>query len=224
CLSVYGPHIARDFERRPATLAAVVCWAGLPAAGFRPIHPPLLPVPDGFFCRPLENISPSPPFLAPHTKRPVPPRAPTSRPPSPLGVLPEWNLTDFYAGIDDPQVKRDLDRGAAESLAFEEAYKGKLAALVERPDAGSALAAAVKRYEGLDDLLGRLTSYAGLLHAGDTIDPARAKFYADVQERVTAASTHLLFFTLELNRLDDAKLEAAMQDRVLAHYRPWIED
>src|SRR6266403_728717 len=157
-------------------------------------------------------------------KRAVAQRAPKSRPPSRLGVLPEWNLADLYAGIDDPQVKRDLDRGAAESLAFEEAFKGKLAALVERSDAGSQLAAAVKRYEALDDLLGRLTSYAGLLHAGDTVDPARAKFYADVQERVTAASTHLLFFTLELNRLDDAKLEAAMQDGALAHYRPWLED
>jgi oligoendopeptidase F len=141
-----------------------------------------------------------------------------------LGALPEWNLADLYVGLDDPQVKRDLDRGAAESLAFEQAYKGKLAALAEGPAAGAALAEAVKRYEALDDLLGRLMSYAGLLHAGDTVDPARAKFYADVQERVTAASTHLLFFTLELNRLDDAKLEAAMQDGALAHYRPWIED
>src|ERR687888_1300733 len=141
-----------------------------------------------------------------------------------LGALPEWNLADLYAGLDDPQVKRDLDRGAAESLAFEQAYKGKLTMLADGPEAGAALAEAVKRYEALDDLLGRLTSYAGLLHAGDTVDPARAKFYADVQERVTAASTHLLFFTLELNRLDDAKLEAAMQDRPLAHYRPWIED
>jgi oligoendopeptidase F len=141
-----------------------------------------------------------------------------------LGALPEWNLADLYAALDDPQVKRDLDRGAAESLAFEQAYKGKLAALAEGPAAGAALAEAVKRYEALDDLLGRLTSYAGLLHAGDTVDPTRAKFYADVQERVTAASTHLLFFTLELNRLNDAKLEAAMQDGALAHYRPWIED
>src|SRR5262245_56006324 len=139
-----------------------------------------------------------------------------------LGSLPEWNLSDLYAGLDDPQVKRDLERGAGESLAFEREYKGKLAAL--GPEAGAALAEAVKRYEALDDLLGRVTSYAGLLHAGNTVDPARAKFYADVQERVTAASTHLLFFTLELNRLDDAKLEAAMQDGALAHYRPWLED
>jgi oligoendopeptidase F len=151
-------------------------------------------------------------------------RATKSRAATRLGPLPEWNLADLYAGMDDPQVKRDLDRADAQSIAFEEAYKGKLAALAERPDAGHALAEAVKRYEALDDLLGRLTSYAGLVHAGDTVDPARAKFYADVQERITAASTHLLFFVLELNRLDDAKLAAAMRDPPLAHYKPWLED
>src|SRR2546427_12880840 len=79
-----------------------------------------------------------------------------------LGALPEWNLADLYAGIDDPAVKRDLDRADAYSIAFEEDYKGKLAALAEGPDAGPALAEAVKRYEQLDDLLGRLISYAGL--------------------------------------------------------------
>jgi oligoendopeptidase F len=159
-----------------------------------------------------------------HATRPSARRAAKPRSAGRLGALPEWNLADLYAGIDDPQVKRDLDRGDAESLAFEEAFKGKLAALAERTDAGAALAEAVRRYEALDDVLGRLTSYAGLVHAGNTVDPARAKFYADVQERITAASTHLLFFVLELNRLDDDKLAAAMQDPALAHYRPWLED
>jgi len=141
-----------------------------------------------------------------------------------IGKLPEWNLTDLYAGIDDPAVKRDLNRADADSIAFEQSYKGKLAALADGPDAGRALAEAVKRYEALDDLLGRIISFAGLVHAGNTIDPARAKFYGDVQERITAASTHLLFFQLELNRLDDAKLEAAMADPALGNYRPWVED
>src|SRR5947199_4724857 len=93
-----------------------------------------------------------------------------------LGALPEWNLTDLYAGLDDPAVKRDLDRADQYAVAFEEDFKGKLASLAERPGAGRALAEAVKRYEGLDDLLGRLASYAGLVHAGNTLDPARAKF------------------------------------------------
>ena len=67
-------------------------------------------------------------------------------------------------------------------------------------------------------------SYAGLIHAGDSVDPAITKFYGDVSERITAASVHLLFFALELNRVDDAVIERAMQTPELGHYRPWIED
>jgi oligoendopeptidase F len=141
-----------------------------------------------------------------------------------VGRLPEWNLADLYAGIDDPKIKQDLDRADVESLAFEDAYKGRLAQLAAEPQTGNALAEAVRRYEALDDLFGRLGSYAGLVHAGNTLDPARAKFYADVQDRLTTASTHLLFFVLELNRIDDAALENAMQNPALGHYRPWIED
>jgi oligoendopeptidase F len=143
---------------------------------------------------------------------------------SALGALPEWNLADLYAGLDDPAIKRDLDRADAECVAFESAYKGKLADLARSAKAGAALAEAVRGYEAIDDLMGRLGSYAGLMHAGNTVDPARTKFYGDVQERLTAASTHLLFFSLELNRIDDALLETAMADPALGHYRPWLED
>src|SRR5258705_87481 len=71
-----------------------------------------------------------------------------------LGTLPEWNLADLYPGIDAPEVKRDLDRADAECAAFEESYKGKLAAFAAAPDAGVKLAEAVKRYEALGDLMG----------------------------------------------------------------------
>jgi oligoendopeptidase F len=144
--------------------------------------------------------------------------------PKELGDLPEWNLTDLYAGVDDPNVKRDLDRADEYSRAFEDDFKGKLAALLDQPEGGIAIAQAIVRYEQLDDLLGRLISFAGLLHAGDTVDPARTKFFGDVQDRITTATTHLLFFVLELNRIDDAKLEAAMREPKLAYYRPWLED
>jgi oligoendopeptidase F len=141
-----------------------------------------------------------------------------------LGQLPEWNLKDLYPGIDSPELKWDLENAETRAAEFETAFKGKLASLAAGPDSGKALAEAVKRFEVLDDTLGRVGSYAQLVYAGDTTDPARAKFYGDMQERITAASLHLLFFTLELNRIDDAQLEAAMADPALGHYRPWIED
>ena len=141
-----------------------------------------------------------------------------------LGDLPEWNLKDLYPGLDSAEVKWDLENSETRVVEFEAEFKGKLAALATHPDAGQALAAAVKRYEALDETMSRLMSYASLIYAGDTTDPVRAKFYGDMQERITAASLHLLFFTLELNRIDDAVLEAAMMDPALGHYRPWIED
>jgi len=149
-------------------------------------------------------------------------RKPTKAPK--LDALPEWNLNDLYPGLDSPEIKRDLERADSDCLAFEKEFKGKLAQLAAGDGAGRALADAIRRYEAIDDRLGRLMSYASLVYAGNTTDPLHAKFYGDVQERITAASLHLLFFTLELNRVDDVQLENAMRDPALGHYRPWIED
>ncbi len=141
----------------------------------------------------------------------------------PRQALPEWNLADLYPGIDAPEVRRDFDLAFAESVTFETAYKGRIIEMAQQKDGGRLLAEAIKQYEALDDLIGRLLSYAGLIRAGDTSDPVRAKFYGDVQDEITTASLHLLFFPLELNRIDDAVLEKALADPGLAYYRPFID-
>jgi oligoendopeptidase F len=160
----------------------------------------------------------------PKPTKPAAKSATKSKTASKAGKLPEWNLADLYAGIDAPEVARDLAKMDAECVAFETDYKGRLAEHTAREDGGKWLAGAVRRYEAIDDLAGRLGSYAGLVHAGDSVDAAISKFYGDVSERLTAASTHLLFFALELNRVDDGVIEHAMETPELGHYRPWIED
>jgi oligoendopeptidase F len=159
-------------------------------------------------------------------RRPPAQRKPNARKTAPAKAekLPEWNLADLYSGIGAPEVARDLDRLDAECVAFENDYKGRLAERTAGEGGGRWLAKAVKRYEAIDDLAGRLSSYAGLAHAGDSVDPLISKFYGDVSERLTNASVHLLFFALELNRIDDAVIETAMGSPELGHYRPWIED
>jgi len=141
----------------------------------------------------------------------------------PAAALPEWNLADLYSGMDGADVASDLARMADACRAFETRAKGNLDALARTdPDA---LAGHVRAYEELQDLIGRLMSFAGLLYAGDTADPRRAKFYGDLQQKVTDATTHLLFFELELNRIDDAVIGGALErSPVLAHYRPWVLD
>jgi oligoendopeptidase F len=136
-----------------------------------------------------------------------------------LGKLPEWNLADLYDAPDAPQFKADLDRGEGEARAFATRYRGKLASL-----SGQELAQALSEYEALSDLLGRTGSYAQLYYVGDTTDPARGKFYGDVNARMTDIYAQLLFFELELNRIDDTVLDGALQTPALAHYRPWIEN
>ena len=129
------------------------------------------------------------------------------QPPKALGALPEWNLADLYPAMDAPEVKRDLERADAECVAFEDGYKGKLAELAAGADAGAKLAEAVQALRGARGSARPADLLCGPVYAGNTTDPVRAKFYGDVQERITAASLHLLFFTLELNRIDDAALE-----------------
>ena len=141
-----------------------------------------------------------------------------------LGKLPEWNLADLYQGPDSPELKVDLATSERAAAAMQERYAGKLAALADDGKGGAGLAQAVREFEALNDLMGRIVSYASLLYAADTADPKRQKFFGDIQEKITAISSKLLFFPLELNRLDDEMLEKAMAKSELRHYRPWLED
>ncbi len=141
-----------------------------------------------------------------------------------LGALPEWNLADLYPGMDSAEYASDLTRAATDCAAFAEKWRGKLAAAAGAPDASAQLFQAVQDYEAIEDRLGRIMSYAGLIYSGDTTDATRAKFYGDAQEKITNASSDLLFFTLELNRIEDALVEKALNTAPLSHYRPWIED
>jgi oligoendopeptidase F len=136
-----------------------------------------------------------------------------------LGELPRWDLSDLYPGRDSEALTRDLARLAEDAEAFRERYQGRLAEL-----SGAALGAAVETYERLQEAGGRIISYASLVHAGDLADPEIGRFFQTLQERINAVSTTLLFFTLELNRLEDAVLEEKEADPALARYRPWLRD
>jgi oligoendopeptidase F len=136
-----------------------------------------------------------------------------------LGDLPEWKLEDLYPSPASQAFKDDLNKGAANAQSFADTYKGKLGSL-----SGDALAKSIKDYEALSDLIGRVGSYAQLYYVGDTTDAARGKFYGDVNAKLTEISSTLLFFELELNRIDDANLVEGFKSKALAHYKPWIDN
>ncbi len=141
-----------------------------------------------------------------------------------VGNLPEWNLADLYPSMDGPELASDIARAISEAAAFETRWKGRLSEEAARPAAGG-LGRALAEYEKLEELMGRIVSYAGLVYSGDTSDPRRAKLYGDIQEKMTDASAHTLFFTLELNKVEDGLITAALDaDPAFGHYRPWVLD
>ncbi|WP_421758840.1 M3 family oligoendopeptidase [Devosia sp.] len=138
-----------------------------------------------------------------------------------FGALPEWNLADLYSSNDALELKADLAKAQAEAKAFEADYKGKLEATAQ---AGK-LIEAISRYEALSDLSGRIGSYAFLQYVRNTQDPDKVKFLGDLSQALTDLSTGLIFFGLELNRVDDAVLEAALaSNSALGRYRPWFAE
>lgn len=136
-----------------------------------------------------------------------------------LGALPSWDLGDLYASPDSSALSADLKQCATEAAAFRKSYEGRLTALD-----GAGLAAAIGAYEAIQEVLGRASSYAQLLYSGDMTDAEIGRFYQTLQERATDISSELVFFTLELNRIEDADLEAKLAVPELARYAPWVRD
>jgi len=133
-----------------------------------------------------------------------------------FGDLPEWDLSDLYTAEDAPELIRDLAWLEEECANFARDYEGKLAEL----DAAGFLAC-VLRNEKINGIAGRIMSYAGLRYYQLTIDAGRAKFLSDMQEKITNFTTPLVFFTLELNRLDDGVLDGLFAESAeLARYKP----
>ncbi|MBF9041220.1 M3 family oligoendopeptidase [Rhodobacterales bacterium LSUCC0387] len=130
--------------------------------------------------------------------------------------LPEWDLSDLYPSVDAPELKRDMEFLTKECAAFAADYEGKLAKLDAK-----AMLDCVLRYEKIDMVAGRIMSFAALRYYQKTTDATRAKFMSDCQDKITNATTGLVFFSLEFNRLDEAHLEALLAANAdLARYRP----
>ncbi len=137
-----------------------------------------------------------------------------------IGPLPTWNLGDLYPGRDCPEFSADFDAVAADAEEFQKSYQGKVAGLD-----GDGLGEAVAGFERINEILGRILSYADLLFAGDKNDPEIAKFHQTATERANRISTGLVFFTLEINRIEDAVLKGMIAaSPALARYAPWVRD
>ena len=133
-----------------------------------------------------------------------------------FGDLPEWDLSDLYTGEDAPELWRDINWLERSCSSFSDDYKGNLINLDAKE-----LLEAVQRYEAIDVVAGRIMSFAGLRYYQLTSDPTRTKFMADMQDKLTALTTSLVFYGLEFNRIDEKSLSNLLEKNIeLARYKP----
>ena len=143
--------------------------------------------------------------------------------PDKAGALPQWSLTDLYSGRDDPKIAADLAKGEADNDALAALEGQFLAARADAKALGALLAKGIELYEAATNRLWGVGAYAALAASTARNDPAWSKFEGDLRARSAQIAGKSLFFTLELNQLEDAEIAAALKShRPAARWGPWL--
>ncbi|MBM3676831.1 MAG: M3 family oligoendopeptidase [Actinobacteria bacterium] len=130
-----------------------------------------------------------------------------------------WDLSDLYAGIDDPRIDTEVAAAEQSATAFRERYHGKVADL----DAAE-LAEAADERERIDEQLTRPLYYAHLMFSTNMADPARGALLARLSEKAATMETQLLFLGLEWAEVDDDRAAAIVADPALDRWRHWLTE
>ncbi|HEY2179136.1 MAG TPA: M3 family oligoendopeptidase [Caulobacteraceae bacterium] len=136
---------------------------------------------------------------------------------------PRWRLDDLYGGRDDPKIEGDL--AAAEAAAARlNALEGAFLAARRKPATlGELIESGIGFFEEGVNRLWSVGAYASLTASVDHDDPAWARFEADIRARGAGIDAKTLFFTLEINQLDDGELAAALAAHpAAARWAPWL--
>lgn len=130
-----------------------------------------------------------------------------------------WDLSDLYAGVDDPAIEQDIAQTDERAAAFAEAYHGKVATL-----AAEQLQQAIEEYERIVEQSSKIGAFAHLQWSTDTGNPRYGALLQRVTEWSAQLQQRLVFFELEWVNAPEAYASAMLADPLLAHYRHWLEN
>ncbi len=136
-----------------------------------------------------------------------------------LGKLPVWNLKDLYESPKAKNLNNDLNQLRKITKKFEKKYTYKITKL-----SPSQLLKAIIELENIDIKIDKIMSYAHLLVAEDGNNEKNKIFYQQMQEQITNIASSIVFFSLELNEVSNAKLNKIYADKKLEPYKNWIKN
>ena len=129
----------------------------------------------------------------------------------------EWNLSDLYKGFDDPQFAQDLQALQQQSAEFRQNYRDKVSLLTPEE-----VARCLQQLEVLLEKSSHLQAFPTLLLSADARNTEAKQFLDDVKVSLTRIDNQLLFFKLELQDLDPAKLEELQVSPALSNYSHYL--
>ena len=132
-----------------------------------------------------------------------------------LKNIPTWNLSDFYSSISDKKISADLKKIEKDTKKFVSDFAGKINKI-----SAPKLFEAIQNYEKISENIGKISSYSYLIYAADLSNQKNISFYQNISEALSGIESQLIFFTIELNEVDEKKLK----NPALKKYQPFIRD
>lgn len=133
--------------------------------------------------------------------------------------LPQWDLSALYKPAEvAAKIDKDIEESIKLSSDFSKKYYGKL-----KDGNPAVIKEAIKDYEKIADLTGRLQSFGFLNYATDMAETNKVKLYQHIAEKLTPVGENLIFFNLELGQMPNDKLESLLLEPGMLRYKTWFE-
>jgi len=129
-----------------------------------------------------------------------------------------WDLSDLYASIDDPNLAKDREKVIKKAEDFANLYKGNIEDL--NPDQ---FREALRAYEEILELIGKIGSYAHLIWSTNTSKPEYGKLLQQAKELSSEVHQKLVFFDVEWLNINDERAKKWIESKELKHYKHYLE-
>ena len=133
--------------------------------------------------------------------------------------LPVWNLNDLYTSIKSKELTKDIEFIRKNTKSFEKKYQNKIKNLNS-----VALHKAIVDLEKIDEKIDKILSFAHLLLSEDINNQKNKIFFQEMQEKITQFYSSIIFFGLELNQINEKKINLLVKNSLLSKYKTWIKN
>ena len=131
--------------------------------------------------------------------------------------LPIWNLSEIYKDIKDPNIGKDIKEISKLSNEFLKKWKGRIKEL-----SATDFVNCIEKYQAINESIYKIGTHSSLTFATNMEDPEISRYNSSISDQITEILSSLIFFTLELSKIDDKTIESWMKENSAQKWQPFI--